>query len=325
MACATPWLGRFYAHDFQLAFLALSLSCPLLLLVWLCRSAFYAQLNPHAGTMAGACYFVLLISLVWILQVEGVLSPATAVGCMAVSSLSVSAGCLVGFRARDQRLDPIPAWEPTHVISDHWRYGRWATLTALAMWIPTNIFYLVLPERFGLVSTASLRALMNLMYPLLQSVSALVILLIPVMVRQLNRDGLRKMKRTTVQLVMLFVPVAVAYFLLLAMFGTRILRLLYSGRYSDISIWAVLAVGSIPITSGLIGLLGAALRALDRPRLVFWGCFSSAMVAVVVGIPVTMYYGVTGASWAFVFDDLPAVVLLALFLVRFKGGTGIAG
>lgn len=319
MACATPLLGRFYTHDFQVAFLVLSLSSPFLLLIWLCRSAFYAQLNPHAGTIAGACYFVLLISLVSILRHYGALSPATAVGCMALSALAVSAGCLYRFRPRGTRLDPVPEWKSTHIMADHWRYGRWSTLTAFAAWIPTNIFYLILPERFGLESTAALRALMNLMYPLLQSVSALVILLIPVLVRQLTREGPRKVKRTTVQLVSLFVPVAVLYFLFLAMFGTRILRFLYAGRYSDISTWAVLAVGSVPITSGVIGLLGAALRALDLPRLVFWGCLASAILALTLGAAVTLRYGVTGATYALVFDDVPAVALLTFFLVRFKG------
>ena len=243
---------------------------------------------------------------------------------MAFSGLSVSAGCLYRFRPRGPRLDPVPGWKSGQVLRDHWRYSRWATLTAFAIWIPTNIFYVILPERFGLESTAALRALMNLMYPLLQSVSALVILLIPVMVRQLKREGVHKVKRTTAQLISLFVPVAILYLVFLAAFGSRILGLLYAGRYSDISIWAILAVGSVPITNGVIGLLGAALRALDVPRLVFWGCLASALLAITVGAAVTLRYGVTGATCALVFDDIPAIVLLTLFLVRCKATAGTA-
>jgi O-antigen/teichoic acid export membrane protein len=322
IAFAAPLLGRFYTHEFQLAFLALTVVSPLLLLVWLCRAAFYAQLNPHAGAVAGACYFVLLVLCIWILQRGGMLSPATALGGMAGGSLLVSAGCLYRFRKQGEQAASIPELKFARVVSDHWHYGRWAWLTAVASWIPANIYYALLPARFGLESTAMLRALMNLMYPLLHTVSPLVTLLIPILVRQRERNGLQRMKRTVLQLVALFVPAGVLYLLFLAAFRAPILHLLYAGRYNNVSAWAAVSIGILPITSGIAYLLGAALRALERPHLIFWSYLASTIAALAVGIPVTLHYGVSGAAFALVLNDLPTIVVLAVCLARCKEATG---
>jgi O-antigen/teichoic acid export membrane protein len=191
-------------------------------------------------------------------------------------------------------------------------------MTAIASWIPANIYYALLPVRFGLKSVATLRALMNLMYPLLHVVTALLLLLIPVLVRQRQTSGLTKMKRTVMQLTALFVPVGIAYLLILALFSYAILHLLYAGRYSDVSTWVIITIGALPITGGVAGLLAAGLRALERPQLIFWSYIASAVVALVVGVPLTLHYGVSGTALALLLNDLPAIGALGICLARYK-------
>jgi O-antigen/teichoic acid export membrane protein len=319
---AAPLLGRFYTHEFQVAFFWLALMSPFLLLVWLCRAAFYAQLNPRAGAAAGACYFVVLVLSVWILQRGGVLSPASAFAGMGAGSLVVSASFLYRFRRRGQQSPSIPELNSAHVLSGHWRYGRWAALTALASWIPANIYFTILPTRFGLESIAMLRALINLMYPLLHTMLALVLLLIPILVRQREQDGLQRVRRTVSHLVTLFFPVGILYFMLLFAFRDPILNLLYAGRYSNVSSWTIAAIGILPITGGVAGLLGAGLRSLECPHLIFWSYLTSTVVALAVGVPVTLRYGVPGAALALVFNDLPAIAVLAVCFARCKGTAG---
>jgi O-antigen/teichoic acid export membrane protein len=313
-----PLLGRFYTHDFQVAFLWLAVTSSFLLLIWLCRGSFYAQLNTHAGTLAGASYFALLVFPVWILRSLSALSPATAFISMGCGSLLVSAVCLYRFRKRNADVARSIELKSTQVLSDHWAYGRWAALTAIGIWIPANIYYALLPARFGLESAAMLRALMNLIYPLLHTMSALMLLLIPLLVRQRERGGLHRMKRTVVQLVAILVPSAILYLLLIAAFHAQILRVLYAGRYSNASVWAIIAIGILPITNGVGGLIGAALRALERPRLIFFGYIAQTIVALFCGIPICLRYGVSGAAFSLVLGDVATIIVLATYLARSK-------
>ena len=306
-------LAQFYTREFKLALLSVIVMSPLLLLIWFSRGALYAQLNPHAGAVAGAFYFILLLFSVWLLRSTGNLSPASALVGMGIGSLLVSVGCLYRFR-RTQKGQLRPELKTARVLSDHWRYGRWAVLTAIAVWIPANIFYALLPGRFGLESVALLRALMNLMYPLLHTVTAIVLLLIPILVRQRETVGLQTMKRTVLQLVVLLVPVGILYLCFLVAFHGPILRLVYAGRYSNVSAWTIAFVGLLPITGGVAGILGAALRAIERPHLIFWGYLASTVMALVAGVPITLHYGVAGAAFALALDDLPAIAVIALCL-----------
>ncbi|MBI3609170.1 MAG: hypothetical protein HY204_00505 [Nitrospirae bacterium] len=265
---------------------------------------------------------MLLVFSIWILQQRGALTPASALSAMAAVSLLVSAGCLYRFRKRGRHAASIPELRSAGVISDHWRYGRWAVLTAIAMWIPANIYYALLPARFGLESTAMLRALMNLMYPLLHTMIALVLLLIPILVRQRERNGLPKVKRTVQQLIALFLPAGVLYLALLVALRVPILHFLYADRYNNVSAWAVVWIGTLPITGGIACMLGAALRSLERPRLIFWSYLASAIVAVSAGIPITLHYGVSGAAFAMGLSDLPTIAILAVCLARCKDASG---
>jgi O-antigen/teichoic acid export membrane protein len=162
------------------------------------------------------------------------------------------------------------------------------------------------------------------MYPLQHTVLALATLLIPVLVRQRDRNGVRRIKHTVVQLLAIFVPIGLLYLLLLAIFRAPILNFLYAGRYGSASVWAVIAIGILPITTGIAALLGAALRALERPRLIFWSYLVSVVVACSIGIPITLRQGVAGAVVSLVIGELATVVVLAVLLTAVGEDVGMA-
>jgi O-antigen/teichoic acid export membrane protein len=315
---ASPFIRHLYGREAGAAFLALTVVSPMLLLVWLCRASFYAQLKPHAGTVAGLFYLLVLLGCIYLLRFFGGLSAWTALGSMGLGSFLVSSGCLYWLKVRSEPGERSRGLGFSVVVSDHWSYGRWAALTGLAMWVPANLYYAILPSKFGLAGTAELRALMNLVYPLLHTVTALVLLLIPVLVRQREGQGLGRLKRTVEQLIALFVPVGLVYLFLLVLFCRPLVQMLYAGQYGDVPERAVLSLGFLPVTTGVAGILGAGIRALERPRLVFWAYLLSSATAVFVGVPLALGWGVSGAALALVLDDVPVIAMLAFFLVRAK-------
>jgi O-antigen/teichoic acid export membrane protein len=302
--------------EIRVTLLALAVSAPLLLLVWLCRGAFYAQLQIWQGTAAGAFYLVLLVGSVWMLRRWGMLSPATALLAMAAGSLLVSAGGLSGFsRAAASDAPPSPLKLST-VVADHWRYGKWAALTAVVAWFPVNIYYTLLPARFGMQSAAVLRALMNLMYPLLHALLSLISVLVPALVKRRRRFGFEAMRRTVWRLATLFVPAGIAYLCVLVGLRDPILHFLYGDRYANQSVWVVLCIGSLPITTGIAYVLAAGLRAIENPRLVFWGYLASCATTMVLGVPLALRYGISGAAAGMVASDVPTIAVLSLCLAR---------
>ena len=315
VALLSPLVNRLYGHESFLAFLALIVLAPSLVLVWLCRAAFYAELKPHLGAVAGIFYFVGLLLSIYVLQMAGWLSPATAVVAMAIAGAFIAAGCLFQLLGKN-RPETADQDLQAEVITDHWSYGRWSALTAVVMWLPANVYYGLLPARFGLASAAELRALMNLIYPLLHTATAVNLLLIPVLVRRTQRLGAPTVARTVRQMVLWLVPLAAIYLVFLAMFSQPLLEFLYSGKYSQVSRWAVVCIGFTPITNGIAGLLGAGLRSLERPQLIFWSYGLASITAIAVGCPLTLRYGVSGAASSLLLTDIPTILLLAIFLKR---------
>jgi O-antigen/teichoic acid export membrane protein len=133
---------------------------------------------------------------------------------------------------------------------------------------------------------------MNLMYPLLHSFAALLTLFIPILVRKRELSGLHAAKRTTLQLICMYLPLGLFYFAVLAIFRTPLLRLMYAGRYDNLSAFVVACVAFLPLTAGVIGLLTAALRSFEYPRSVFFGYLASSTASLLGGIPLTLRFGV---------------------------------
>ena len=296
--------------------LALAVAAPILLMVWLCRGAFYAQLQIWQGTAAGAFYLASLVGLTWILHRWGILSSATALLAMAAGSLLVSAWGL-GEVSRAAPTDTVsPKLKLATVVSDHWRYGKWAALTAVVAWFPVNIYYSLLPSKFGMQSAATLRALMNLMYPLLHALLSLVSILVPALVRRRQQFGFENMRRRVWTLAALFVPAGVTYLCLLVGLRNPILHLLYGDRYANQSVWVVLCIGCLPITTGIAYVLAAGLRSIESPRLVFWGYLASCATTLILGVPLALHYGIAGAATGMVASDIPTVTVLCVCLAR---------
>ena len=312
--------GRFLTTsidgEIQSTLLALAVASPILLLVWLCRGAFYAQLQVWQGTAAGAFYLVSLVGSIWILHRWGILSSATALLAMAAGSLLVSAGGLSEISRTTSADAPPSDLKLSTVVADHWRYGKWAALTAVVAWFPVNIYYTLLPSRFGMQSAATLRALMNLMYPLLHALLSLVSILVPALVRRRQQFGFENMRRRVWTLAALFVPAGLTYLCILVGLRNPILHLLYGDRYANQSVWVVLCIGCLPITTGIAYVLAAGLRSIESPRLVFWGYLASCATTLILGVPLALHYGIAGAAAGMVASDIPTITVLCVCLAR---------
>jgi O-antigen/teichoic acid export membrane protein len=305
-------LGRLYSTEAADAFRGLLFAAAAILLFWMVRRVFYILLQPIFGVVSGALYFVFLIGGVAALKYTGHLSTATAFAAMGAAGLVASVIMLARFVPSWRSPDPAA---PTlkQVSADHWRYGRWAMATAVIGWFPGHVYYALLPAWLGLEGAGGLRALMNFVMPVLQAISALTMLLLPMLVRDRAHGGAKKMNRTMLLFLALFCGGAVVYLTGLWLFRGSVFQIFYGGKYIQYAGWPLLLTGLLPLGTCVSAVLGDGLRALERPDSIFWCYAGSVTGAVVVGIPLSATMGVSGALLGLLASSLITIVLMAWY------------
>jgi O-antigen/teichoic acid export membrane protein len=280
------------SNALAVAMLALALTGPFILLLWLTRRMCYTRSEPRLAASGGAVYMVLMVAGAWILYRQEWLSVATALGVMAISALSTSIWLMVRLRVK---LPPLRQSQLVRdAFADHWSYGRWSVGNQGLNWIPMNIYYVIIPVWGGLAAGASFKALMNLVMPMLQAVWALSILLLPSLVRA--RDKGRDSLDASIRAALVpFVIGPTLYWLLLALFQQPLVSWLYDGKYEDYTVLLWL-LGLSPIVASVKQVMGQSLRALERPDSLFFAYALSAVVALTLGTALVYLFGIVGAG-----------------------------
>jgi O-antigen/teichoic acid export membrane protein len=321
LAAAAFLLGWLYSPEVERAFLALAIAGPFILLLWLLRRAFYVRLNPGWAAGGGAVYLLILLASILTLHTAGRLTPATGFLAMAAASLITCLILLVLLR-------PTLAADSSAiraVAADHWRYGRWSLATAGIGWLPSNVYYVLLPNWFGLEGAGAFRALMNLAMPVLHSIGALSGILLPVLVRNRKKSGSHGMAKTMKSFLALFVAGSALYLILFWGLRSQLFQLLYGGKYQEYTFLPVLLVGLLPFGSSLVAVLGCALRALERPEWIFWCYVGSGAVTLLLGIPLAAHVGVSGGLLGLLFSYLVTAALMLWFYRKSPGGQPAPG
>jgi O-antigen/teichoic acid export membrane protein len=294
MLAVSLLLGRMYSSSVQHAFAALAIAAPFIMLTWLGRGGFYARLQPGEAAVGGIFYFATIVGVLYLLRHTNQLSPGTAFLAMGLAGLVSSLYLLIRLSSQSHQVSHVVTLRA--VANDHWRYGKWAVASAVVAWFPDNIYYAVLPALSGLGATAALRALINLINPVLHVLYALSAVLIPTLVRHRGRSGIAGMTRTMKTLLGLLIPVSMVYLATLWGFRVALFRIFYGGNYREYSGLPILLVGMIPIAAGGAMVLGAGLRAIERPSSVFWGYVAASLSTVFLGLPLAYVWGVAGAA-----------------------------
>jgi len=284
-------LGRLYSAVLERALLALAIAAPFILLLWLLRRMFYARLDPRWASVGSGIYLVILLACAFTLRALGRLTSTTGFLAMAAASIITCVLLLAMLR---------PSWITSSsfirsVASDHWSYGKWVAAGAGPNWIMDNIYFIVLPAWLGLAEVGALKALLNLAQPALQTISALGILLTPILVRDRRAGGFGAMGTTMKLSLALFASGSVFYLALLWGFRFQIFYSVYGGKYSAYDSWPLLLVGLLPLAQSLPNVVGAALGALEQPKLGFWADSASAVVGLLLGVPLLLRLRVGGA------------------------------
>jgi O-antigen/teichoic acid export membrane protein len=295
------------------AFLTLALAIPFILLLWMVRRAFYVELRPGWAMWGAVLYFVVLAALILLFRSTNELSTVTAIAMMSVAAFIVS--CFLLLRLRPHLTSAHGGLKSIDVAKSHWSYGRWSVAAAAIGWIPLNIYYLVLPIRFGLAGTAALRALVNLINPILHILVALGSLLLPILVRKQRSGGKTSMNHTMLVSLSVFLAGSGLFSFVLWVFRSEIFQMFYAGKY-QFSSGALLVLLSSLAGTCVTTAIGAGLMALERPDGIFWSVVGSSILTILVGLPLVALRGVRGGAEGLLLSGIGSALFMYYFYRR---------
>jgi O-antigen/teichoic acid export membrane protein/thymidylate kinase len=298
---------------FQMALLGMVLSTPCVLLYWFARRAFYLQLRPGGAVSGALLYCAVLSTSVWLLVRNGRLSAFSAFLAMGVAALVTSLRQL-------RQLRPIltarnRASELWDVGGRHWRYGRWAVLGSMFIWVPWNIYYPVVAHFSGLAEVANFRALLNLSLPMTQTLSAFTLLFLPHASHVSQDHSWAGAKGQALRITAFFALGAATYWVPVCLFRAPLLQFLYAGHYSQIAP-LVPWIGLSSLLSGVALGPTIAFRAMRSSATVCFIYFVASAVSIVLGIPATKFFGIPGAVACNLLSSVAAAALGWVMLAR---------
>jgi O-antigen/teichoic acid export membrane protein len=307
LALAALVFWRLGSREMAQVMLALALSSPFILLLWLLRRAFYARVQPQWAAAGGALYLVLMLTGMYGLYWGHWLSAVSALMVMGLASLAVSLWLSTILRPRWCFVESTPT--PGVVLADHWNYGRWAASAVPIMWLPSNIYFLILPVWTGLEGAAALGASMIFVMPMLNVFQAVSNLLFPLLAQQASSNNRLNFNVIIRRVLKLLLAADLIYFLLILMLGSWMLDWIYKEKYHDYA-YILLVMGLLVFPFTINFILGTALRTIPLLKQIIWCYIVSSFITLTLGFWLVSSLGVFGAALGFVVSTTTTAVSL---------------
>lgn len=296
-----------------IAFAGMTISTPFVLAHGMGRRSFYLKLSPGPAAFASIFYCALVIGGVFLVYRRGWLSPFSAFLVMGLAALVSCAVMVVQLNAALAPATEHPNLR--HTWGKHWEYGRWALGTCVVGWIPNYIYIPLVSSFSGMAAAGELRALMNLAAPVLQTYAALSMLFLPYAARVQGESTPEETSRLNRRLAALFVAGSVVYWAILIPLRYPLFHLLYAGKYVESAYLIPLFALETTIWSASLG-PAILLRAMESPRSLFIANSAASGIAVLIGIPVTRYFGLPGVIWSMISANFLYVVVAFIMFRR---------
>jgi O-antigen/teichoic acid export membrane protein len=287
---------------------AVAVANPFLLTSWLFRRMSFVHSGPHIAAQSAPLYLTILLIGIVALNRYQLLSPITAFA--AVTFASICMVLLLIYRLNVGL--PTDLRNSREILTAHWTYGRWALATSVLSWVPSNLYFLLLPIWAGLEASGALRASMNLIMPLMHIFTALGSALLPIFVKSRTRADFTAF---TCRIFTALLLASVVYWLLVKHFGSIVIQWIYQEKYTLYGnlLWVI---GLLPVAVAATSVFGNALRALEKPRTLFISYVCSTVVTLTAGIWLVANWGVVGAAVGWVIAYAIASGTVIWFFLR---------
>jgi O-antigen/teichoic acid export membrane protein len=194
---------------------------------------------------------------------------------------------------------------------EHWRYARWVLAMSFVFQFMHQGYYWLVAALLSVKEAGDLKAMYVLIAPVEQVMISLSFLMLPALTARYAARNFTAFislwKRYTVAMVVITVLFALA----VRFVGAIAMHVLYAGKFDGLAPLLFLLT-LVPVCMGVAGTLSDAIRAAERPRLVFYAYVSSAIATFAAGMPLVIHLGLRGAVYGMTLSGATFAGTLAL-------------
>ena len=296
------------------SFLGMSLSFGVLLTASFARRTFYIRRKPELAARFSLIFFLACVFLLWLFLRIGRLDGFYAFvipGCAWVLAGIV----LMAELPTRNRGQAFTASEPDYWIQ-HWKYSRWVFVTALIFQFTTQGYYWLAAGFLSIKDVANLRAMYNVVTPVDQVFVATAMLVLPIMSARYSTRHLPGLLNVWKRYALVSFLVTASFAALVRIFGRPILHLFYGGRFDDTAT-LVGTFALFPVVMCIGNSVNAALKAMEKPNIVFWAYVASGSATILIGLPLLIYFGLRGAVYGIIASACAYTMTLCAGFFRF--------
>jgi O-antigen/teichoic acid export membrane protein len=291
----------------------LGLAATVSILLWgvFQRRVFYVQRQAVLAAKTSLVFFVAVVCGLRLATKAHVLNSFSAFLVIALGWVAASAGF-----ARRLPFGKSPGaflqMEPGY-RSLHWKYMRWVLATAFVFQLMNQGYYWLVAALVSVKEVAELKAMALLIAPADQVFIALNYLVLPLLAADSATGKMEDMLSTWKRYALGIGALTSAFAVCVCVFGKAVAHLLYSGRYDDAAP-LLMMLGLLPLVMGIGHTMNAALKSMEKPKLVFWAYVCSGVVTFLFGVPLIRHSGLRGAVYGMLLSAVAYTATLALAL-----------
>jgi O-antigen/teichoic acid export membrane protein len=302
---AIGFLGRAWiAPSISHSLVAMAFAAPFALLIPLLRRGFYVTKEEPLAALAGLGYLTLALAALALLARAQMLSAGSAMFVIGATAAVIALPLL-------RLAKPgTPAPAQRDVWQAHWKYGVWAGPGSMLRWVPDNIALWLLGHSSGLAPVGTFEAITNLILPVRQAFQALAMNVLPQASELEHRGDRPAVRRFVMGNLRSYLIGALAHAVFFVVAAPRLIGLVYGPRYS-MTVGAMMLLAAVPIGVAAQVVLGAAVRAMERPDAIFRATAVGALLTLFPGYLFISLWGVTGACATLLFSGIATAAVTA--------------
>jgi O-antigen/teichoic acid export membrane protein len=291
------------------AILGMALACGVLMMAAFGRRTFYIRQRPDLAARYSLTFFVSCSGILWLSLQLGILNGFSA---FLITALAWSVATIVMVRELPRPTVNVSFTEINIAHwPEHWKYARWVLVTAFVFQFTTQGYFWLVAAFLPIKEVGDLRAMYNLVLPIDQVLAAITLLILPKMCSLYASRGFAG-------LLPLWKKYGLGWFLascgfsgLISVLGRPVMHILYAGKFDQLALlMAILAF--LPAVMGIGHTLNAALKAAERPNLVFFAYICGGVATLFFGAPMVAHFGLSGAVYGMLMSGAAYSIALAV-------------
>lgn len=289
--------------------LGLSLTVAFILTGSFLRRSFYVVRQPAFAAGTSLVFFTTVALLLWLAAKTRELNGFSVF-------LILALGWVVAGLAFVRKL-PLGKLEGTfldsepHYWREHWAYTRWVLATAFVFQFMHQGYYWLVAGFLSVKEVGELKAMYVIIAPVEQVMISLSFLFLPALAAKYAAQNMDAFFAFWKRYALLTAGSTLIFALSVRMVGSRVIHLLYAGKFDELAPMLFL-LALVPLLMGIGNTMSDAIRAAEKPRLVFYAYVSSALTTFILGLPLVTYFGLRGAVYGMLVSAAAYTGTLAL-------------